>query len=209
MNSTGDIEKRIQRLERENRVLKRLGLVLLVVIGTGLTMGQATRVSGVIEGEKFVLKDPGGNVRGIWGFTTDKKHVGPPNQVAAYPELCFFDTKGRPGIQIGVSVEGAGTENEDSYILLYDNKAPKERQPLLLGTAIDAEGFYTRGPTWRDGIAFVREKDADGRLYATVEVGEGTLRIMSPKSAGDELRVQASSGGKPLWAFPESQPKRE
>ena len=53
------IDKLVQRLERENRRLKRIGSLVLVGIAAVVLMGQATpkKVAKVIKAEKFLLVD--------------------------------------------------------------------------------------------------------------------------------------------------------
>ena len=53
---------RVERLERENLRLKRLGITALILIGAALAMGQAGP-GRTIEAESFLLKDVDGNVR--------------------------------------------------------------------------------------------------------------------------------------------------
>ena len=58
---------RLDRLERENRRLKRIGALVVVVISGVFMMGQALPKNRIVEAEKFVLKDTGGKVRAILG----------------------------------------------------------------------------------------------------------------------------------------------
>ncbi len=60
------LARRLDRVERENRWLKRAGVVAVAVIAAVGLMGQATgsKVAKVIEAEKFVLRDTRGKVRG-------------------------------------------------------------------------------------------------------------------------------------------------
>ena len=53
---------RVERLERENLLFKRLGLAALVVIGAVLAIGQAGPPR-TVEAESFLLKDVDGNVK--------------------------------------------------------------------------------------------------------------------------------------------------
>ncbi len=63
------MEERLNRLERENRRLKTVGVLALAVMAAVVLMGQATgsKVPKVIEAEKFVVKDANGAVRAILG----------------------------------------------------------------------------------------------------------------------------------------------
>ncbi len=59
------LARRVDRVERENRRLKRAGVVALAVIAAVVLMGQATtnKVAKVVEAEKFVLRDADGKGR--------------------------------------------------------------------------------------------------------------------------------------------------
>ncbi len=58
------LARRLDRVERENRRLKRAGVVALAVIAAVVLMGQATgNVAKVVEAEKFVLRDADGKGR--------------------------------------------------------------------------------------------------------------------------------------------------
>ena len=67
-----DLTQRLCSLESENRRFKRLGVIAIVVIASGMMTGQATpnRLAKVIEAEKVVLRDAVGNVRATIGTTT-------------------------------------------------------------------------------------------------------------------------------------------
>jgi hypothetical protein len=54
--------RRVERLERENLLFKRLGLAALVLIGAVLAIGQAGPPR-TVEAESFLLKDVDGNVK--------------------------------------------------------------------------------------------------------------------------------------------------
>lgn len=55
--------RRLDRLERENRRLKRVGVVALAVIGAVVMMGQATG-GRLVDAGKFILRDWEGRKRG-------------------------------------------------------------------------------------------------------------------------------------------------
>jgi hypothetical protein len=55
------LEQRVERLERENRWLKRAGIVALAVIGAVVLMGQTT--GRLVDAEKFILRDWEGRKR--------------------------------------------------------------------------------------------------------------------------------------------------
>jgi len=105
--------QRLDRLERENHRLKRIGALVVVVIAAVVLMGQArpSKVAKVIEAEKFVLRDTSGQVGAIL-FTL----------YGGSPHLEFRDKKGNLRITLGVMFDVAHlslfSENGNSAITL-------------------------------------------------------------------------------------------
>lgn len=54
--------ERVERLERENRTLKRVGIAALALMATAVLMGQA-RPSRTVEAEKIIVRDSHGRPR--------------------------------------------------------------------------------------------------------------------------------------------------
>lgn len=64
-----DLAQRLDRLERENRRLKRVGSLLVVGFAAMVLMGQTVPKSRTLEAERFILKDASGVTRaelGTW-----------------------------------------------------------------------------------------------------------------------------------------------
>lgn len=57
------VVERLQKLEGENRTLKRAFTLLLVAVGCALMMGQAAPKSRMLEAEKLILTDASGSTR--------------------------------------------------------------------------------------------------------------------------------------------------
>jgi hypothetical protein len=55
--------ERVAKLERQNKTLKRIGAVAIVVVGILVLTGQAEQKGRIVEGNEFLLKDTGGTVR--------------------------------------------------------------------------------------------------------------------------------------------------
>ncbi len=64
--TTEGLACRLERMERENRRLKRVGVAVLAALAAVVLMAQANppKVAKVIEAERFVLQDAAGKVRG-------------------------------------------------------------------------------------------------------------------------------------------------
>lgn len=56
------VVERLEKVEKENRILKRFCLAILLMLGAAVVMGQARPVR-IVEAESFVLKDSAGQVR--------------------------------------------------------------------------------------------------------------------------------------------------
>jgi hypothetical protein len=101
---TSDLQSlasRVERLEGQNRFLKRAGLALLLLPVALIIMGQA-RPPRTIEAEDFILKDATGIRR------AELKTMGGP------AGLFFFDSKGDSSSLVG-----------DGFVLLVDSERTK------------------------------------------------------------------------------------
>ncbi len=114
------LDQRLDRLERENRRLKRIGALVVVGIAAVVLMGQArsSKVAKVIEAEKFVLRDTSGQV-GATLFTVGE----------GSPHLEFSDKKRNLRITLGVmsstSPRTMSIETKrrpESSLVLFDKK---------------------------------------------------------------------------------------
>ena len=91
------LARRLDRVERENRWLKRWGALALAVMAAVVLMGQATgsKVAKVVEAERFVVRDASGNTRAVLGSTvlettqTGAVEKRPPSS------LVLFDKNGK------------------------------------------------------------------------------------------------------------------
>jgi hypothetical protein len=65
-----DIQKRLLRLEKQNRRLKQLGAAVLILSASVIGMGQMPSKK-TVEANEFILRDDGGNIRARL-FMTEK-----------------------------------------------------------------------------------------------------------------------------------------
>lgn len=86
---------RLEKLENQNRRLKQIGAVVLVLAVSFLLMGQAAPKK-TVEANEFVLKDASGRVRGQLLM----RLLG--------PDLTLFDENGTPLAGLGASAYGPG-----------------------------------------------------------------------------------------------------
>jgi hypothetical protein len=106
--SLADLETRLGKLERQNRRLRHLGLLFLLIAGAGFLLAQAPRKSptaaappGTPAGSydtlavhRLELRDEAGKLRGLWETTDEGSSLG----------LC--DAAGKPRAALGVVAEG-------------------------------------------------------------------------------------------------------
>ena len=123
--------KRLNRLERENRRLKRAGVIALAVMTAVVLMGKATagKVAKVVEAEGFVLRDARGTVRARLETLSFGK-----------VQLVLFDKDEKPQSILGVGSDGPGlilggkegTTFLSNTLLLFSGKDFKVRLGMTL-----------------------------------------------------------------------------
>jgi len=113
--SLGELELRLAKLERQNRRLKRLGLLFLLIAGSGFLLAQAPRKPpsaapapatpaasyDTLVVHRLELRDKAGKLRGLW--EVDRRGS------ALY--LC--DAIGLPQIMLLASTDGSGLSLSD------------------------------------------------------------------------------------------------
>ena len=100
MDIEQSIIERLEKLEKQNRRMKRVGGVFLAIVASLLLMGQAA-AKHTFDGTEFLLRDSKGVIRAKW-TVTDKG-----------PQLLFLDTNGDSRINLQAS---------DSPLIRLDDK---------------------------------------------------------------------------------------
>lgn len=150
--------QRLDRLERENRWLKRIGAVVLAGLTAVILTGQATlrKVPRVVEAEKFVLKDAKGDVRGMLMMAPD----GSPS-LALFGQgtvLLSVGADGEPSLALlgkdkkGVAAIGVGSDGSPGLAIM--DKSGKLRAAM---------GSVKHGPT-RTPIHSLTLFNKDGKV---------------------------------------------
>ncbi len=174
-----EVGQRLERVERQNRRLRRAGIALFVVVAAGLLMAQAPPKERIVEAEGFRLKDRQGNVRAELVVSRDG------------PRLVLFGEGGKEHkerLTLDVVKEGP-------ILTLYDaNGQGRLSLTALLGEAgLDLQDhgntrvhLYSRG-----GDTWLLASDATGQGRAKLEV----LKDRTSLALFDEK-------GKTIWSAP-------
>ncbi len=89
------LERRLRRVERENRVLRRAGAVLVIGVAAVMLMGQTILHRRAVESEAFLVRDAQGQVRAMLK-ALENGTVG----------LSFYDQAGVPRAWLRVLTDG-------------------------------------------------------------------------------------------------------
>jgi hypothetical protein len=166
------ILERVDKLETQNRRLRRDGLAILVLLSAFMLMGQAPPSPRVVEAQRFVLKDSGGNVRG-WMGTIGKGS-----------ELTLGNVNAQPMMRLIVSMD-------DSDLHFFGSRKSGMNLGLDSGNAdismIGAEGNGGARITFKEpGPSFALE---DAKGFSTIV---GATQLEKPKHRKADPSTAAS-----------------
>lgn len=165
-NDFRTVVARLEQLEQQNRLMKIAGLVLLVLVGATMLMGQAGAKSKTIEAETLIIRDVEGIERAWLGVAGE------------FTSLFLYDPKGEKRLQISVSDNlaalsffeegekirtGLGILPSGSGLVLYD---PREN---VRGTLIVTDRSTN--------LAF-HDENQKTRTWFGVRGGESWLELM-------------------------------
>jgi hypothetical protein len=179
-----NLVRRLDRVERQNRTLKRAWTVTMLIVVALVLMGQSlpNKVPDVIVARKFALVDAKGNGRALLGFAPDNSPVlllnrpdgslgatlevgGPQGQ----PVLSLYDKNGKPRSVLGVDTDG-------SPGLSFSDKDGKPR----LGLAVSSE---------RSGGLVLYGNDAKPRASIGLTTSWSPFMILSDDSGKPRVVV--------------------
>jgi hypothetical protein len=152
--SLADLEARLEKLERQNRRLKRVGLLFLLIAGAGFLLAQVPRKPAraapvpaaraatydTLVVHRLELRDEAGKLRGVWN-TTDEDAT-----------FWLNDTAGKPRALLVVSAYGPSLQ-------LYD---AAEKTRAALNVVADVPGLWLA-----DAAGKPRARLYEGRLSVT------------------------------------------
>lgn len=117
-----ELSTRIEKLESENRRLKRFGIAAAVVVGAVGLMSATSAMCNTVSAERFVLRDSNGRDRAVMTAY----------ETGGVPNFSLLDAKGKKSLTFGVNEEG------QSYIELAGKEGP-----VRSNFAVNAEGQAT------------------------------------------------------------------
>lgn len=166
--------RRLERVERENRWLKRAGMTVLAAGAALLLMGQALPKSRTVEAEQFIVRDGSGAVLGELGATSKDRS----------PVLVFNGPGGLPRITLGI-IDGQpelllqGKDGRNGLQVILEN----EEQPVVglyrAGKAVAQLGVGPHG-----GIGLLLRESAGTRRVDLVIAPDGVSGLRMGDSAG-------------------------
>jgi hypothetical protein len=109
---------RLERVERENRRLKRAIVLALVIVGAIFVMGQAQGTK-TIDATQFNVRDPRGRVRGTFGT------------FEGLTQLTLYGPEGPQSGNPAASMISIGNGKQGPYVIFTDGKG-KTRLDLVL-----------------------------------------------------------------------------
>ncbi len=115
VNTTALLE-RVKRLERQNKLIKLTGIVVVLVMAFVLLVGAKEKVPKEIVAEKFRVVDTQGRTRAILSVLQEG------SELLEGSGLLLYDEKGRTRVGLSVLQEGSGLL-EGSALSLYDKNA--------------------------------------------------------------------------------------
>jgi hypothetical protein len=148
---TDDLLTRLENLERQNRWLKRLGVALLVLAGTGLLAAAKDRPQKkTVEANRLSLCDDDGNERGYLAATPEGLAIvftagaGPRSGVVVGKTSVVtqvLDEEGRPLSGLSVQGDGVGMGHRSARV---GNDVGSDALLDVLGQSLQPNPLLTR-----------------------------------------------------------------
>ncbi len=182
-----ELYSRIEKLECENRRIKRCALVAAILLGSLFVMGQSPAQKGapvkavkVLDAGKFILKDGRGRMRAELSLFADR------------PALVFYGESGAPSLSVGIESEGSGLTlygpGAEKAAVLYSNPAGpvltlygggQKRLNLSVGPQGPAIGLLGRKSEAKAALGLTSADDPYLHLFGTGEHG-GAQIVAAP-----------------------------
>lgn len=158
------VVERLDKLEKQNRTLKRVGMLVLVLFCLVFVMGQALPGRRIIEAEGFILRDANGKMRAALGISEGAPHLSLLDEegtarifltlAANKPAVWLFDAKVNPRVSLATDAGGDGLlslldgmRKQRAVLGLLPDGSPKleltaegERSAVTLGAMSSSKG---------------------------------------------------------------------
>jgi hypothetical protein len=207
------LTQRLERLERENRRWKLVGVLGLVGVAAVVLMGQAPsgNVGRTIEAERFVLRGTSGETLAVLGVQPDPSLAAAPSLT---PVLIFYDRHRRARATVGEKGFGlfdnegrrraALAEQLDSPALTFYDREGNERAMLAVGslsggpsmTLTDGKMLASLSPRL---VGLFAENGTSGGL---VRQSDGSLQLdLRDQADNQRAMVGLGADGAPHFAL--------
>ena len=161
------MERRLQRVERDNRRLRRAAVVLVLGIAAVVLMGQARAQRRTVEAEAFVVRDRGGQVRALLR-AFDNGAVG----------LSFYDPGGAPRAWLRVLTDGTPG-------LVLSDQAGQTRTLLnVQGDGLAGLLLYDQNGNARAWLNVLADGTGGLALFDETRESRAWLRVLADGSPG-------------------------
>jgi len=162
------IIKRLDRLEKQNRRLRRVGVLGLFGAAILLLTGQIAPSNRSIEAQKFLLTDTEGKPRGEWSAD------------ATMTQFALYDQNGARSVSLMADVRG-----NESTLNLVNKHGKRLRVSAFLDSGVISLSQKTESADWQCHFELV---DRGGPDYPT------TLRLWNAKGNASAV-LEASEAG--------------
>lgn len=157
---------RVERLEKQNRMLKQLGLLAVVLLGSLLLMAQARSTPKAVGASLFTLHDADGNIRAKLALCADS------------PCLSFLDREGKESMKLSEYLFQMGGNTDKGGVVQIEAASAgppidMKASPEEIRKAIQAGSSFTKPVA---SIRLGNDKDKSN-LSLAVEGSEADLRI--------------------------------
>jgi len=170
---------RLEQVERDNRRLRRVGVMLVLIVASGLLMGQAVPPRRTVEAERFLVRNAQGKIRAELGIF--EKGV---------TRLRLLDTDGNARAILAVTDEGlpalafvdrgqarllvAADQDGTAGITLYDQAG---KMWVALTTLSQRAGLLVFDQAEKRRVLLGAYRDGSPEAELTDQTGKVILRV--------------------------------
>jgi hypothetical protein len=191
----GLLAERVAQLEKQNRLFKRIGLVLTVLLGgAALVAAQERGNLRTIEADRFLLKDANGRVRADLSVDKSKNST----------QLLLNDENEKVRLNVSVFPEGPGIAMFDENGAIRYTVSHSARGPAMVFNDENQKPrammrISKEGPV----LTFLDDKEID-RLMLTFTKANGGSVDMYEAGKQHSMALRASGGVNGLAIFDET-----